>query len=124
MVLVVGRLFTVPLTINSCGIMPGVLKITPPDRLPAGAVAADRTYIVVALKIPPLSASDTLLPNPPAGASETSKSNGAVTVTFPCKNLPVTLNCCKAGLADAVPKQADMEPEIPPSTICGYRLES
>jgi len=90
-----------------------------PERLPADAVAADRTKIVVLPTVPPACVSVTLLPKPLPAVSDTSKPLGAVAVIFAVKLTPETVNCWTSGLADAVPAQADIVPDAVPAVITG-----
>jgi len=72
---------------------PVEVKTTLPDILPADAVLADRTNIVVLLTEPAVCVSVTLLPYPLLAVSDTSKLAGAVAIMLLVKPLPDTVNC-------------------------------
>src|ERR1019366_9327792 len=69
--------------------------------------------------MPPVWGIDTLAPKPLPAVRETSKSFGAVAVILPVKLTPDTGNCCKYGLAEAVPTQPAIRPVTAPGLIVG-----
>jgi hypothetical protein len=69
--------------------------------------------------VPPVCGSVILLPYPLPAASDTWKPVGAVTVIFPVKLLPETVNCWILGLMDALPAQAEMAPVGDPDVMEG-----
>ena len=84
---------TVPLTATVLSGPPGVDKFTLPLILPAGAVAAARTYTVALFTVPPLCVRVRLLLYPLPGARDISKFGGAVAVISAINPCPDTVNC-------------------------------
>jgi len=101
----------VPLTGISWLTAPGEVIDTLPEMAPVGAVAVDCTYIIVLFTVPLCGERVWLLPKPLLGDVEISKFIGAVNEILPVRLLPETVICCRFGLAEAVPAQADMAPD-------------
>lgn len=105
-----GKALTVPLTGISWLTEPIEVIDTFPEMAPAAAVAVDCTYIIVLFTVPAWGINVRLLPKPLFGDVEISKFAGALTEMFPVRLLPETVICCRFGLADAMPAQAEIVP--------------
>jgi len=92
--------------------------------LPVAAVAVDCTYMIVLLTVPLWGARVRVLPKPLLGDVEIAKLVGAANEILPVRLLPETVICCRLGLADAVPAQAEMAPVTWPELIVGRPVEA
>ena len=91
--LTVGNALAVPVTGISIVFAPGEVPVILPELLPAGAVAAKRTYTGTLFTVPPTGKIVKLLPKPVVGERDISKPLGPVKEMGPVKAVADTSTC-------------------------------